>query len=119
MTTNPYAVTSIPDERGVYSDHARLLRRGFLYRQIELQHPVATTFVYDGWWFRQRISFDGITAWLRISWLTILRRAEFQIPAEIDPHQSRGRVEIGFSRGLSIRRFRVWIDDALVYDEVN
>ncbi len=30
-----------------------------------------------------------------------------------------GRVEIDFTRGLMIRRFRLWIADELVYDEIN
>jgi hypothetical protein len=117
--TNPYAVTAVTDEPGVFGDRARRLRAGFLYREIELQTPFAARFVYDGWWFRQKIQFDGITAWFRISWLTILRTAEFRIPAALDANQPSGRVEIDFTRGLSIRRFRIWIDDKLLYDEIN
>lgn len=37
-------------------------------------------------------------------------RTESEIP---------GRVEIDFTRGLRIRRFRLWIADELVYDEIN
>ena len=117
--TNPYAVTAVTDELGVFSDRARRLRAGFLYREVELQAPFTANFVYDGWWFRQKITFNGITAWFRISWLTILRTAEFRVPAEVDPREPKGRVEIEFSRGLSIRRFRIWIEEKLIYDEIN
>ncbi len=118
--TNPYAVpANLPDDRGVYGDHARLLRGGFLYRVIEFESPFEGTFVYDGWWFRQQISINGIKAWFRISWLTIFRNAEFRLPVEVDPEQPAVSVEIRFTRGLSIQRFRVWVGERLVYDEIN
>ncbi|MFG0262585.1 MAG: hypothetical protein ACF788_09370 [Novipirellula sp. JB048] len=38
----------------------------------------------------------------------------------ISPSQPiRGRINIQFTRGLRIRRFRVWFDRQLVYDEIN
>ncbi|MCC9601389.1 hypothetical protein LOC67_12610 [Stieleria sp. JC731] len=73
---------------------------------------------YSGWWFRQTIAISGFVVWSKISWLDIDRQVEFQLPAEVDPQRRPGRIEIDFSRGLRIRRFRVWIDEHLVYDEV-
>ena len=40
-------------------------------------------------------------------------------PASMDAGQPEARIEIEFSRGNMIRRFRFWIGDELVYDEVN
>jgi hypothetical protein len=118
--SNPYAVpATLAHDRGVYADHARLVRGGFLYRVIELEAPFVGTLVYDGWWFRQRITINGIRAWFRISWLTIFRNAEFQVPAVVDGTEPTAHVEIMFTRGLSIRRFRIWVADELVYDEIN
>ena len=117
---NPFAVTTGDiDERGVFGDFARRIRGGFLYRVIELDRPYRCQFTYNGWWFRQQIKFDNHVAWQQISWLTIRPRAEFRVPAAIDPRQPSAAIEIGFTRGLMIRRFRIWIDDQLVYDEVN
>ncbi len=117
--TNPFAASAIvPSERGVFGD-ARLIRSGFLFRVIELRSPVAMRMVYSGWWFRQKIEINGELVWFRISWLTILRRAEFPLPATVDTNQSPAQMEIGFGRGLMIRRFRLWIDGQIVYDEIN
>jgi hypothetical protein len=116
---NPFAVTNLPpSERGVFGD-ARRIRSSFLYRVIELGSPSYCRIVYDGWWFRQKVEIDGVLAWWRISWLTIQRRVEFRVPAEVNAKQPHGRIEIEFGRGLMIRRFRCWIDDSLVYDEIN
>jgi hypothetical protein len=118
--SNPYAVSAtLTDERGIFGSHAELIRGGLLHREIQLQAPISGTFIYDGRWFRQKITINGIKAWFRISWLTIYRHAEFKLPVEIDADQPTGRIEIAFSRGLMIRRFRVWIADQLVYDEIN
>jgi hypothetical protein len=86
---------------------------------IELQSPLAATLVYSGWWFRQKIELDGQVVWFRISWLAILRRAEFQLPESLDPRCRPAEMEITFGRALRIRRFRLWIDGQLVYDEVD
>ena len=80
---------------------------------------MATRMVYSGWWFRQQIQFDGELVWFRISWLTILRHAEFVLPLHGGPKRLPGKVEIEFGRGLMIRRFRVWIGGQLAYDEIN
>ena len=118
--SNPFAVTTRQiDERGVFGDHARRIRGGFLYRVIDSDRPYRCRLVYNGRWFVQRIRIDGILVWWQISWLRIRPRAEFVIPAEIDPAMPPGSLEIGFARGLTIRRFRVWIGGQIVYDEVN
>ena len=40
MPTNPFSVpTELPDERGVFGE-ARLIRKGFLYRVIEIESPI-------------------------------------------------------------------------------
>ncbi len=105
-------------ERGTFGD-ARRVRSGFLYRVIDLESPVCSRMVYSGWSLRQKITFDDQIVWFRISWLTIFRKAEFRLPVEIDRSQSKARLEINFSRLLTIRRFRIWIDGKIVYDEVN
>jgi len=118
--TNPFEVTSREiNEKGVFGDHARLRRSGFLFRVIDLQAPYPCRLTYDGWWFRQQVCFDQHLAWRQISWLTIRSRAEFRVPPAIDPAQPMAAIEIGFNRGLMIRRFRVWIAGEIVYDEVN
>lgn len=118
--TNPYAVTaSTEPERGVFGDHARLLRGGFLYRSIAVDRPVATELVYSGWWWTQTLHVDGVCVWRRISWKTFHPSAEFQVVDERSGREWSGRIEIDFSQTLAIRRFRVWIENELVYDEVN
>jgi hypothetical protein len=117
--TNPFeAASCLANERGIFGE-ARLIRSGFLYRVIELESPYATRMVYSGWWFRQKIEFDGQLVWFRISWLSILKQAEFRMPALVDPQESPARVELSFGRRLMIRRFRLWIDGQIAYDEVN
>ncbi|MCG8653090.1 MAG: hypothetical protein MI861_24840 [Pirellulales bacterium] len=115
---NPFAVTTdLGNERGVFGQ-ARLLRSRFLYREIVLESP-AVKMIYTGWWFRQKITFDAEVVWFRISWLSMMRHAEFRLPASVDPAEPPGRVEISFDRRLAIRRFRLWIDEKIVYDEVD
>ena len=84
-----------------------------------MRSPVAARMGYSGWWFRQKIELQGEVVWFRISWLTILRRAEFRLPSSIDRNQSPVEIEITFGRMLQIRRFRLWISHELAYDEVN
>ncbi len=116
---NPYSVsTKTPLQTGFFGDHASRTEGAFLYRVVEISKPIATRFVYSGWWFRQTIDFDGLRVWSKISWLTIDRVVSFELPWEIDGQRRSGRVEIDFGRGLQIRRFRIWIGDDLVYDEV-
>ena len=119
MTTNPFSVpTIIPDQRGVFGS-ARRIRSGFLYRVIEIDAPLRCRVVYDGWWFRQKIEINGHTAWFQISWLTIRRRVDFRIPPQVEPSEPRATMEISFGPSLMIRRFRLWIADQIVYDEIN
>ena len=118
MPTNPFSVpTELPDERGVFGE-ARLIRKGFLYRVIEIESPIRIQLIYNGWWFRQTVKINGLMAWSQISWLTIERDAEFDLPQEITPAPRRCKIEINFARALLIRRFRIWIDNDLSYDEV-
>lgn len=98
---------------------ARRVRAGFLHRELDITRPVTCRVVYDGWWFRQKIEINGHQAWFQISWLTIRRKIDFRLPAAVDPQQPRARVEIDFGPGLSIRRFRLWLDGQIAYDEVN
>ena len=103
---------------GYFGEHASRKEGTFLYRVVEIRHPVAAEFVYSGWWFRQTIEVAGIRVWGQISWLSIKKEADFTLPEAVDPLRRPGRVEIDFSRGLRIRRFRIWIADELIYDEV-
>lgn len=116
---NPFSVgTTLTEQRGVFGDHARRVRGWFLYREIDFEEPFVGRFVYSGWWFRQTIEIDGIPLWRRISWVTIHRQAAFRVPPQLLGSAPEGRMEIDFSRGLLIRRFRIWIDGVVVYDEI-
>lgn len=116
---NPYSVTAKAQiETGVFGDHAKRTRGGFLYRKILVSHPVDAEILYSGWWFRQKIQFNGHVVWWQVSWLWIKKSAVFRLPAEVDPEQRMGRLEIDFGRGLRIRRFRLWIGEELIYDEI-
>ncbi|MEO1528956.1 MAG: hypothetical protein AAFX06_26340 [Planctomycetota bacterium] len=88
-----------------------------MYRVIEVTEPVEFEFVYSAWWFRQTIDINALRVWHRISWLWIRDHATFSLPAEVDPHERSAEMKIDFSRGLRIRRFRIWIDGTLIYDE--
>ena len=117
---NPYAPTMVDEPKHVvFGDHARRVRGTFLYREIEISRPAEITLIYSGWWWVQRIQLNGHRVWSRISWKSIHDELDFKIPASIIPTEPKARIEIGFSRSLSIRRFRFWIEDELVYDEVN
>ncbi len=118
MPTNPFSVpTQLPDERGVFGD-ARLIRKGFLYRVIEIHSPIQAKLVYDGWWFRQTVKINGTSCWSQISWLTIERNAEFNLPEKVSAVPLSCKIEINFARGLQIKRFRIWFSDRLTYDEI-
>ncbi|MBB3206966.1 hypothetical protein FHS27_002780 [Rhodopirellula rubra] len=124
--SNPFAVSvSAPLEKGIFADHAVLKRHGFLFRVVEFDHPLDGTLTYSGWWFRQTVEINGQSCWFQISWLKIHSRFEFVLPdtIEIDPGwgDSSDRsmaVEIDFSRGLLIRRFRIWLAGQILYDEI-
>ncbi len=117
--TNPFAPSTIlPDERGVFADGAVRQQAGFVYRVIEFTHPFVGELVYDGWWFRQKVSINGRTLWWRISWVNFYKQIEFQLPPEIDVDERPLRIEIHFGRGLSIRRFQVSVAGMIVYDEI-
>ncbi|QDV64723.1 hypothetical protein [Crateriforma conspicua] len=120
-TINPFAPTiNLPEERqGVFTELAECEGKNFLYRRLNVMGPFPGTLLYDGRWFRQKIEFAGHLVWFRISWLIIHRKAEFRLPPAVDPEQRTCRMEIDFSRFLWIRRFRIWMGETLVYDEIN
>ena len=117
---NPFSAPSeIAPEPSLFAPHAQLVRRFFLYREIQFKRPEPYLFTYTGWWFRQKITIADQNVWFRVSWLSLLKRAEFRIPASVDPREPHGVMEINFGRTLSILRFRLWFDDELVFDEIN
>ncbi len=124
---NPFsAPASLPLKRGAFSNHAVLLRRSFLFRVIDIQEPFVGQLTYSGWRFRQIVEIDGRSCWFRISWLKIHSKFELTLPDSIaidpmwgDPGNRSMSVEIGFSRGLTIRRFRIWLAGRILYDEIN
>ncbi|MEM6363601.1 MAG: hypothetical protein AAF745_04175 [Planctomycetota bacterium] len=116
---NPYSVTSKSSlDVGYFGDKSSRRAGGFLYRVIEVVEPLRFEFLYSGWWFRQQIRIDDVPVWSQISWLWIKNKANFRLPSSCDPAESACRIEIDFSRGLRIRRFRLWVAEELVYDEV-
>lgn len=118
MIVNPYAfIPKTESKSNYFGDFATRLGAGFLFRQIELTAPAPMTLTYNGWWFRQRILVDQEVVFQCISWTKIRKRLEFEFTAPAGLlHQ--GSIEIDFSKGLRIQRFRIWIDDFIVYDEV-
>lgn len=118
--TNPYEPPKSADlAKGNFGEHSRLIKSGFLYREIELYNPVKAYILYNGWNFLQRIFVDDQLVWKRISWVVIHRYARFQFPASVDPHQRWGELKIQFRRGLMVRRFSMIFDGSIVYDEWN
>ena len=126
---NPFAPTGfVPNETGIFGG-ARRLNSGFLYRVIDLgteQRGEQMLLVYTGWWFLQRVYVQGKRRWWAVSWLTIHRNIEFSVARltgttlenQESPDQ-RVRIEIDFGRSLVIRRFRIWVDGQIRYDEIN
>ncbi|MEL6898111.1 MAG: hypothetical protein AAFP90_18590 [Planctomycetota bacterium] len=118
MTINPYAPAAPIDQpKGVFGDHATLIRQTFLYRVIEITDPLDLEIVYDGWWFRQTVIVNGESCWWQLTWLSFANRIEFTLPAGVDELERRCEIEIGFARGANIKRFSLRLDDYLVYDE--
>ncbi|TWU59203.1 hypothetical protein Poly51_19890 [Rubripirellula tenax] len=119
MTSNPFApAASVDDEIGVCGD-ARLIRSGFLFRIIEFETPRKCGLRYSGWWFLQRVWVDDHKVWSKVSWLNLSRNIEFRLPADRFPDESLVRIEIVFRPGLVIRRFRVWMDEQLAFDQIS
>ncbi|WP_236622235.1 hypothetical protein [Novipirellula maiorica] len=139
--SNPFEPPiELQSEKGVFGDHAIRATGRFLYRVIQFQRPFTGTLVYSGWWFRQKIEINGVVVWWKVSWLNISPDVLFTIPPEVyanqaSPNQAggddvphgtdlvpsqpiQGRIEIQFTRGLRIRRFRVWFDQQIAYDEI-
>jgi hypothetical protein len=116
---NPFDPSQIlVDERGVFGDSGKLVRRSLLHRVIDFERPFQGRLIYDGKWFRQVVEINGIQAWYRISWLRIHRKLEFQLPAALVANSPACRIDIDFGIGLSIRRFQVTIDGIVFYDEI-
>ena len=79
---------------------------------------------YNGWWFVQRVHLNGKMVWWAISWLKIESSLEIDLRTdnrdwEATSFPSKVRIEIDFSRGLQIRRFRIWFDQEIRYDEIS
>lgn len=130
MTVNPFSVSSaVEPRRGVFAEDATLVRRNFLYRVIEVNKPFKARLIYTGWWFRQMVELDGEPCWFQISWLSIRPKFEFELPtwvqvdpAWVDHNHSTARqmnFELQLTRGLRIRRLRIWLAGRLIYDEIN
>jgi hypothetical protein len=123
-TPNPFApAISVQEELGVFGD-AKLHKKSFLHRTIRFgaAHDQALL-VYSGWWFVQRIYLNGKLVWWAISWLTIRSVVEFELSNSATKSNapalpSHVKIEIDFARGLQIRRFRVWLDHEISYDEI-
>lgn len=114
--------------REVFSDHARLVERSFLYRVVEVTGPFQARLTYSGWWFRQVLLIDQTPCWFQISWLKIHPRIEIDLPVSVPvapgwagPECVASRrlaLQLDFSRGLRIRRFRIWLAGRILYDEI-
>ncbi len=116
---NPFQPTTLStQERGVFADHARRLDHGFLYRVIELGAPLPLHFVYDAWWFWQRVYVNDVRVWSKISWLRIEPSVACKLPPTIDPQQRLLRVDVQFGPGLRFRRFQIVIGGIVEYDEI-
>ncbi|QDT09597.1 hypothetical protein [Planctomycetes bacterium K23_9] len=142
---NPYsAATNIPSEQGIFAESADLLRSAFLYRMIRVHDPNqgsspaagetesefgnasrnGTLITYSGWWFWQRVVVDNRRVWSKVSWVALNREITFRIPSTESSAQRSaadersGRIEIDFGPGLRIRRFRVWVDAEIIFDEI-
>ena len=116
---NPFEPSqALTQEKGVFADGAKLIRRTLLYRSIEFTLPFAGKLVYDGWWFWQRVTINGDLVWSKISWLRIEPSITFQLSDSIDPKASVAQIEIQFGPGLLIRRFQVIVNGVVAYDEI-
>lgn len=82
------------------------------------------TLTYSGWWFVQRVHADRVLVWWAISWLRIRPSIKIQLLPKTLGEPKLGfprdiKLEIDFSKGLKIRRFRVWLDQEIRYDEIS
>lgn len=119
LVANPFDASKIlVDEQGVFADGAKLVRRSLLYRVIDFEQPFRGRLIYDGWWFRQRVTVEAMPVWLRISWLRIERQLEFRLPKQVDSQMRNCRIDIHFGPGLWIRRFQVTVGGMIAYDEI-
>jgi len=119
MPDNPFSPPSTLSHQKAVCGDARLLQSGFLYRVIEFEQPLGFRLEYSGWWFWQRVRINGNRVWFRISWLRIWSQLEFDLPAEVDSSQPEVKIEISFRPGLIIQRFRIWVAQQIVFDQVS
>lgn len=113
---NPY-LPPVPLQHVQENDQAVLLRGGFLFREIQFYQPVEFRFRYSGWNFIQRIYADEQIVWSRISWVVIHRQAEFRLPQSLDASGVMYRMNIEFGRGLRTRRFVLFRDKQLIWED--
>ena len=117
---NPYRASSnVLPEPGIYLNSAVLCGSSFLFRSIQIERPFSHRLVYSGWWLLQKITIDGQCVWSTVSWPALKRTISFTIPGPGLDFYADGFIEIDFAPGLRIRRFRVWIDGEIVFDEVH
>lgn len=130
---NPFApAKSVQEEIGVFGD-AVLLKKAFLYRVIRFgEHSRMTAensdsildLTYSGWWFVQRVHVNGLLVWWAISWRSIWPLIEIDLTKRLPELREIGlpkkiKIELDFTTGLRIRRFRVWLDQEIRYDEIS
>ncbi|MEZ6089488.1 MAG: hypothetical protein R3C05_15960 [Pirellulaceae bacterium] len=118
--SNPYASpTPLKFEPGIFMLGGNRSARGLLHRTIAFTEPFQTVLDYDGKHFRQRVLIGGHRVWHCISWVRIHPKIEFVWPAEIAGSDAPGRIEMRFNRLLWIKRFVIYLNDRVIYDENN
>jgi hypothetical protein len=116
---NPYLPpVPLAQSQQPYQVPARLLRGGFLFRDIQFHYPFEFRFRYSGWNFIQRIRIDGQIVWRKISWIVIHRQAEFFVPESLDPAGLPYRMVIEFGFGLRMRRFQLLRGNAIIWEDL-
>ncbi|KAA1259322.1 hypothetical protein LF1_18520 [Rubripirellula obstinata] len=117
---------------------AVLLKKTFLYRVIRFgehrgltpQKPDSSMdLTYSGWWFVQRVHVNDLLVWWTISWRSIWPLIEIDLTKKLAQRDETGKrqtglpkeikIELDFTPGLRIRRFRVWLDQEIRYDEIS
>ncbi|WP_149752697.1 hypothetical protein [Rubripirellula obstinata] len=84
---------------------------------------------YSGWWFVQRVHVNDLLVWWTISWRSIWPLIEIDLTKKLAQRDETGKrqtglpkeikIELDFTPGLRIRRFRVWLDQEIRYDEIS
>lgn len=102
----------------MFGDHAVLRGKGFLYREIELTGQFDGRLRYSGWWFVQRIYFSDQLLWHRITWISIAREVQFELPAT-DGQLVPVTLRIDCDARLLFRRFQLSAGGTILYDEIH